>query len=161
MCSNGPRHEVAQILGSGCAIRSASCEVFLHLRVAITLYGDLGNGILDVPEVISRELDGCRVDVLPETVERGGAGDRNDPWLLRQEPGERDLRRRRALSAPDLFQKVDHGSVRAASLLREPRHSAATVIAAECRGVVDFAGEETPSERTVRNEADTQFLARW
>jgi hypothetical protein len=39
----------------------------------------------------------------------GGAGDRHDPWLLRQQPGQRDLRRRRALLLADLFQQVDQG----------------------------------------------------
>jgi hypothetical protein len=37
----------------------------------------------------------------------GAAGNRHDPRLLRQQPGERDLRGRRLLLACDALQQID------------------------------------------------------
>ena len=53
-------------------------------RVTVPLHGDSGDGVVDITKIIGRELDGHRADVLFEAVELGRAGDRNDPWLLRQ-----------------------------------------------------------------------------
>ena len=128
-------------------------EFSLRLGVAIPLHGDFRNGVLDVPAIVGRELDRRRADVLFEAVELGGAGDRDDPWLLRQQPGERDLRGRHALLAPDLFQETDHGLVRLAGLRREARQGAAIVVAAEGRSLVDLAGEKAPAQRTVGGQS--------
>ena len=42
-----------------------------------------------------------------QAVELRRAGDRDDPWLLREQPGERDLRGRCVLALRDLLQQVD------------------------------------------------------
>src|SRR5712691_6411647 len=63
-------------------------------------------------------------------------------WLLAQKPGQRDLRRRRALLAPDLFEQANHGPVRFAGVRRKPGQGGAIVVAAEGRRLVDRAGEK-------------------
>ena len=76
--------------------------------------------------------------------ELGGARDGNDPRLLRQQPGERDLRRRRALLPANLLEQIDHRSVRLARLRREARQGAAIIVAAEGGGLVDLARSGSP-----------------
>jgi hypothetical protein len=55
------------------------------------LHRDLGDGALDVAEIIGHQVDASRPDVLLQPVQFCGAGDRHDPRLLSQQPGERDL----------------------------------------------------------------------
>ena len=68
--------------------------------VAGPLHRDLGDGAIDLAQVVGRQLDGGCAEVLLQAMQLGGAGDRNDPGLLRQQPGQGDLRRRRPSSAP-------------------------------------------------------------
>src|SRR5260221_1350412 len=56
---------------------------------------------VDVAEVVGRQLDCGRPDVLLQAVRLRGAGDRDDPRLLGQQPRERDLGRRRLLPLAD------------------------------------------------------------
>jgi hypothetical protein len=63
---------------------SALCALSLCLGVAVAFDGDLRRGGIDVPKIRGRKLDRTRADVLLETAELGGAGDRGDPRLLRQ-----------------------------------------------------------------------------
>jgi len=112
-----------------------------------------------VPQIAGREIDRRGTDVLFEAAELGSAGDWDNPWFLRQEPRQRDLRGGRALLATDLFQETDHGLVRLPGLRRKTRQGAAIVVAAEGRGLVDLAAEKAPAQRTVGDKADAQFLA--
>src|SRR4029077_7000395 len=128
-------------------------------RVAVALYSDLRGGFLDVLEIVGRKLARSRADVLLEPVELGSAGNRDDPRLLCQQPGECDLRRSRALLLADLFQQIDHWPVCLASLGRKARQAGAIVVAAEGGGLVDLAGEEAPAQGTKGNEADPQLRA--
>ena len=131
-------------LGSWDAHLSAR-EAFDLRRVAVALRGNLRSGVFDAPQIVWCQLQRGRGDVLFEAVELGGAGDRDDLGLLRQQPGERDLRRRRALPVAHLLEQVDDGPVRLSGLGREPRQVDAIVVAAERRGLVDLAGEESPA----------------
>ena len=71
---------------------------------------DFRGGRLDLAHVVSREFDFSRSRILFEAMQLSRSGDRHDPWLLRQEPGERDLRRRRLFSARRL-QQVHQGLI--------------------------------------------------
>src|SRR5579859_2033410 len=130
------------------------------LGIAITDDGDLRGGVLDPPQLVPRQYDRRRSDVLLQPVEFGSAGDRNDPWLLRQEPCQRDLRRCGALLRPDRFQQVNHRPVCLASSGRKARQACAIVVAAERGRLVDLAGEKASSERAKGDEAYPEFLAR-
>ena len=72
----------------------------------------------DFREIFGAELDRGGVDILLQPVELGRARDRHDPGLLREQPGERDLRRRRALALRDRADQIDQRLVGGARLLR-------------------------------------------
>src|SRR6188508_1573662 len=90
---------------------SAIDHPLLGLRIAGALRGDLRCGGLDLPQVFMSELDiGCG-EVLLEAVQLRRPGDRDDPRALRKDPGERDLRRGRALAFRHPTQQLDEGTV--------------------------------------------------
>jgi hypothetical protein len=77
--------------------RSAAGRCFELLGVARALDRDRGRGAFDLGEVVPRQLDIRRAEVLLEPVELCGTGDRHDPRLLPEEPRDRDLRESRVL----------------------------------------------------------------
>ena len=87
-----------------------------------------------------------------------GAWDRNNPRLLRKQPGERDLSRCRLLPFCDAAEQINQGLIRLESLRREARESAAEVGAVESRVFVDLAREEALAQRAVGHEANAEFL---
>ena len=62
--------------------RSAAGQPLKRLGVPIPFDLDLRGGALDLAEIDRREFKSGRSDVLPQTVEFRGAGDRRDPRLL-------------------------------------------------------------------------------
>jgi hypothetical protein len=73
------------------------------------MHRDLGGGVVDLAEVVGRQLDGGCPDVLFQAMLLRGAWDRDDPRLLGQQPSERDLSRRRLLLLGDLAEQFDQG----------------------------------------------------
>src|SRR5690349_12213336 len=73
---------------------SAIGEFQYRLGQPFTLHGDLGGALVDLAQVVRRQLDIRRGEVLLEPVQLRRTGDRYDPWLLREQPGQSDLRRR-------------------------------------------------------------------
>ncbi len=55
-----------------------------------------------------RQFDCRGSDVLFEAMQLRGARDRNDPRLLREQPGERDLSGSRFLALRDAAEQIDH-----------------------------------------------------
>jgi hypothetical protein len=96
-------------------------------RIPIPLHRDPGNRALDVAEVVVRQFDAGRPDVLFEAVQLRGTGDGDDPRLLREQPGERDLGARRSLLVRDLAEHLDQGLIRLAVLRGEARDGIAEV----------------------------------
>jgi hypothetical protein len=88
-------------------------------------------GVLDLAQVVLRELDLGWGDVFFEPVQLGRAGDGDDPRFLREDPGERDLRGCRVVALRDLVQEVDEGAVRSAGVLLEPRVVGPEVVVVE------------------------------
>ena len=78
-------------------------------------------------EIVGREFDRDCSDVLVQTMQLRGAGDRNNPRLLGQQPGQRDLSGRRLLSLCDAAEQIDQGLIRLERLRREARQRAAEV----------------------------------
>jgi hypothetical protein len=136
---------------------SAAHHLLQLFGVSRALHGDFGGRGLDVAEIIGRKLDGCRFDVFLEPVKFRGAGDRNDPRLLGDEPRKRDLGRCRLLAPADAAEQVDQRLIGFAGFRREAGERRAKVGAGECRVFVDFSGEEALAERAVGNEADAKF----
>ena len=73
-------------------------------------------------------LNRGRAEILFEAVALRRPWDRHDPGLLRQQPGERDLRRRRLLPLGELLQPLDERQVRLPVLRREARDDVAEVV---------------------------------
>src|SRR5208337_1279355 len=90
------------------------------LRVPGPLNLDSSGGVLDLAQVVDGKHDVGRADILLEAVEFLGSRDGNDPWLLREEPGQRYLCRRRLLALRDRAEQFDQGLVGFAGLRREP-----------------------------------------
>ena len=63
-----------------------------------------------------------------------GAGDRHDPGLPREQPGQGDLSGRHVLRGRDPAEEIDQGEVRLAGFVREAGHDGAEVLAVERRG---------------------------
>src|SRR4051794_15788690 len=126
-------------------------------RIAVALHRDVGQGGFDLAQIVRTQLDGCPANILLETVQLGGAGDRHDPGLLSEQPGERYLCRRRVLARRDLAQHVDQALVGLAVLFREARHDVAEVGLIEADGLGDRACQESLAERAEGHEADAKF----
>ena len=81
----------------------------LHLFVvhSAAVYRDFGQGFLDHRKIRGRQLNvGC-LQILVMVIHVSRTGDWNNPWLLRKEPRQYDLRGRRVLCARETFQPVD------------------------------------------------------
>ncbi len=87
-------------------------------------------------------------------------GNRSDPRLLREQPGERDLRGSRFLLLRDAAEQVNQRLVRLESLGRKARKSAAEVGAVEFRALFDRSRQESLAQRAIRHETDPEFLER-
>src|SRR6266404_9051233 len=85
----------------------------------------------------------------------------NHPRLLREDPRERDLRRRRLLLCRDPADKIHHSLICYAVLWREARDNIAEVRLIELGLFVDFAREKTFPQGTEWDEADAELLERW
>jgi hypothetical protein len=65
-------------------VRLSIRESFLCLRIPVTFHRDLRRCVVDMLKIIAGEFDRRRGDVFVEAVEFGGAGDWDDPGLLRE-----------------------------------------------------------------------------
>lgn len=92
---------------------------------------DVGESFLDAVQVVCRQPNGGRLDVLLQAMHLGGARDRYDPGLLHQEPGERDLGGGHPLGRRDRRELIDQRLVRLASFRREAGDDAAEVVLGE------------------------------
>ena len=89
-------------------VRHATDALLQVFGVPRPLHRDLRGCVLDRAEVIRSKFDVGGGDVLLETVQLRGTGNGHDPRLLREEPGEGDLRRRRFLLRSNAAQQFDH-----------------------------------------------------
>src|SRR5262245_40915693 len=98
------------------------------------MHCDLGGSAVDLLQIAGRQFDGLRAKVLVQAMQLRGARNGNDPRLLGQEPGERDLSRGRLLPFSDLAKQINQGLIRSPSLRREARNDVAEIRTVE-RGV--------------------------
>ena len=126
-------------------------------RIPFALHGDLRGGAFDLAKVVRRELHVCCSDVLLEAFQFRGAWEGNDPWLLREQPRERDLSRRRLLPFSDRTNEVDHRLIRFASFRREARDDVSEVGVVERGLLVDFSRQEPLPEGAEWNETDSEL----
>src|SRR5438128_8551783 len=86
------------------------------------------------------------------------ARDRNDPRLLRKQPGECDLGRSDFPLRCKRTQQINQSLVRFAILWAETRHAAAKVGTVELCVRVDLACQEAFAQRAERNESNPKLL---
>ncbi len=82
-------------------LRSAAHALLEVRRITSPLNRRRREHALDGLQIVTRELNVRSADVLLQTMQLRGARDGNDPRLLREQPGQRDLRRRGLLSLRD------------------------------------------------------------
>ncbi len=155
-----PAKMVNPYVAEKCRRRSAPGQFFQRFGIAVAEHLDGLGGGFDVAQVVGRQLDRGRADILLQAMQLGRARNGNDPGLLRQQPGERDLGRRRLFSRGDRGEKIDQRLIGLERLGREARQRAAEIVAAETGLPGDRAGEEPLAERAVGHEADPEFLER-
>ena len=131
---------------------------FQGLGVALAFHFYFGRCGFDFAQILGGELDVRRTVVFIQARELGGAGDGHDPRLLRQDPGESDLRGRGFFARRDLVQQIHHGLIGLHRVRREARQPASEIGTLEFRGFVHGAGQKSFAQRAVGHEADAEFF---
>ena len=107
--------------------RSAAHHALQVRRIPSALHRDLRAARSISRRSSSRELNRRGAEVLLEPMQLGRAWNRHDPRLLREQPRERDLRRRRLLPLGERLQPLDEGQIRLPVLLGEARDDVAEI----------------------------------
>src|SRR6266496_2819714 len=102
---------------------------------------DLGHGIFNFTKITRCQFNIHRAVVFIQTFEFARTRNGNDPKLLCQQPGERDLCRGGTLLRTDLLQQVDHDSIGFDRFLRKTRIATADVGTVEGGILVNLAGQ--------------------
>src|SRR2546423_3148830 len=136
------------------AFLSAIDESLGALRVPRTVELDPRCRAVDLVKIFGRQRDTCGAKILLETLDLACAWDRDDPWLLRQQPGERDLRGGGVLALRHFPEQIDERVIRLPVLRCEARNRLPEITAIELRVLVDLPGEKSFAERTEGNETD-------
>src|SRR5207245_3318588 len=101
------------------------------------------------------ELDVHRRDVLLEPLLLLRARDREDVPAAREQPREGHLRRRRAALRRDRFERLDELQVLLEIAGPEARLLAPDVVRRDVLDSPDVAGQQSPAERRIGDEADS------
>src|SRR6188472_1335372 len=118
------------------------------LRIACAMKFDLRRRPIDLAKVLGGQMNVHGRDVLVEAMPLRRSRNRHDPGLLREQPGQRELRRSRSLPLGEGLEPLHEGQVGLAVLLGEPRHGIAEIARLERRLVVNRACQKALAERT-------------
>ena len=91
--------------------RSATGHCLKSFGIPSTLHRNLCSRTIDLSEIIGRQLDFNGADILLQPMQLRGARDRNNPRLLREKPGQRNLSGQRFLPPGDSAEQVDQGLI--------------------------------------------------
>jgi len=100
------------------------------------------------------EFNSRRSEILFKPRQLCCAWDRNDPRLLRKQPGECDLGRCYSPLRCERTHQINQSLVRFPIIRAETRHAAAKVRAVELCVRIDLASQEAFAQRAERNESD-------
>ncbi len=78
---------------------------------------DVCRRAVNFAHIVGVQFDGCRGEVLLQAVQFARAGDRHDPGLLREQPGQSDLCRAGLLAGGDARQQIEQRLVGLRGLL--------------------------------------------
>ena len=144
---------------SACRHRDSEPGHLLQLFwIASALHCNLGGGALDLAEIVVCQFDIDCSEIFFETMQLCRARDWNDPGFLGEQPSQRDLSRCRLPLVRDLLKQIHQRLIRLPVLRVKPRDTVAEIGVIERRILVDFACEETLSQRAKWNEADSKFF---
>ena len=130
-------------------------SAFRH-RVAIPNTADIDR--VHAVEFLAAGVGGFCDRTLYAGVIESCARDWNDPGFLGEQPSQRDLSRCRLPLVRDLLKQIHQRLIRLPVLRVKPRDTVAEIGVIERRILVDFACEETLSQRAKWNEADSKFF---
>ena len=88
------------------------------------------------------------------------ARDWDNPRLLRQQPGKRDLARCRVFALRHSLEEIDDCLIRLSILGVETRQRTSKIRAIDLRLFINLAAQEPFSQRAERHEPDAEFLER-
>jgi hypothetical protein len=127
-----------------------------HVPLVVTLAGRRREVVqpFDLP---GAHLDAVGGGVLLDTRDPLGSGNRRDVVTLREQPGQRHLRRCGARLGSDSLDLIDDVQVALEVFAGKARVGFAPVVVGELLGRADLPGEKTVAERRVGNEADAQL----
>src|SRR5580693_3224513 len=121
---------------------SESCHLLELLGITSSLDRDILCRALNLRQILRRELNGCRSDVLFEAREFRCARDGSNPRLLCKKPRQSDLGRRRLFPRRHRAQEIHHSLIRLQSLRREAGQLTAEIRAVELCVFADLSREE-------------------
>src|SRR4051794_9379803 len=102
---------------------------------------DLRRGSLDRVQIFRRQFNLQRPEVLIQAVELRCARNGNNPWLLRQQPRERNLRWCCVLLLSKRCNQIYEGLIRPPILLLKARNVATKIAVVELGVCCDLAGQ--------------------
>src|ERR1700681_5119851 len=120
--------------------RSAARQRLKPFRIPSPFDPDVRGGAFDVTEIFGRKFDVCGSEVFFQAMQLGCARNRNDPRLLRKQPGESDLSGCRPFLLGDSAEQIDNGLVRFQSGWRKARERAAEIGTSKLRIFVHLSG---------------------
>ncbi|VXC02812.1 hypothetical protein MICRO8M_70341 [Microbacterium sp. 8M] len=112
---------------------------------------------VEVCDLVSGEADHCRRTVLLNAREAARSGDRHDPRLLGEQPGQGDLAGGGADALREPGDVIDQRLIAGEVLVLEARNATADVVLREGRRGIHRPGEEALAERAERHETDAQL----
>src|SRR5437763_14675029 len=102
-------------------------------------------------QIVGRESDGKCAAILIQAFDLARARYGNDPRLLSEQPGERDLSRCGSLLFSDPGKQINERPVGFARLRRIAREAAADINTVEGRVFVERSREDAPAQGAVGN----------
>src|SRR5579864_1998906 len=138
--------------------RSEAAHLLNVFRIPSALHRNFRGGVFYFTQIVSRELDSSRANILVQPRQLGCARDRYNPRLLREQPRKRYLSGSRLLLLRDFAKQVNQRLIRFPSFRREAREGAAEVRAVEFCIFINLSRQEALTQRAVRNEADSEFF---
>src|SRR5690348_16034348 len=109
-------------------------------------------------KIVGGQLDCNRSDVFFEAMQLRRARDWHNPRLLRKQPGECDLSRRRVLLLCDRAEQIDERLIRFPVLRRKARDAVPEIGAIEPCILADRSRQEAFAKRAEWNEPDPEFF---
>src|SRR5579862_4219897 len=130
-------------------------------RIAVALHLDVSQGIANLAQILAAQLERRSPNVFRQSLHFGRTGDRYDPRLLREQPGQCDLGGSGILRRGNRGEQIDQSLIRLTCLRREPRKEIAEIVLGKGCRLIELARQKASAERTIWYESDGELLADW